>query len=481
MPGDVRRRWDARRGVVEVKRPSNKCNGMTYDAELNLIVCEHATSSLIRERPDGRREVLASHFENQELNSPNDVCVHSSGAIYFSDPWYGRMPVYGVERPRQLGFQGVYRVPPGGGAPKLLVDRYLFEQPNGLCFSPDERTLYVNDTVQALIRAFDVEADGSLSNARVFASGIRSELEPGVPDGMKCDQRGNVWVTAPGGVWVYSPAGELLGKVRVPGARRQSRLGRAGFPHAVSDRDPFGLRDPDQGRAAPRALYERAAVAAAAGAPPRPPTAPQPGQRRHAARSAPLRDDHPGPAERRDHGRRRVRRIRRAGACQAAAGGRERPAARGRGAGARRRHHPCLVHRRAGRARRHAERAAVRRPGRQQGDGARQLGRGAGAGARAAGRRFRRREDAHERLGRHAAGDHPEGDRARHDHQHRRLDQHVGRAHRAHRRRQGLFHDRAGGLLLDHERRLAQRLDQLRAAERLRRDQRRRRPRRRCG
>ncbi|MBA1914242.1 gluconolactonase, partial [Escherichia coli] len=92
--------------------------------------CEHATSSLIRERLDGRREVLASHYENQELNSPNDVCVHSSGAIYFSDPWYGRMPVYGVERPRQLGFQGVYRVPPGGGAPKLLVDRYLFDQPN---------------------------------------------------------------------------------------------------------------------------------------------------------------------------------------------------------------------------------------------------------------------------------------------------------------------------------------------------------------
>ena len=117
MPGDVRRRWDAKRGVVEVKRPSNKCNGMTYDAELNLIVCEHATSSLIRERPDGRREVIASHYENQELNSPNDVCVHSSGAIYFSDPWYGRMPVYGVERPRQLGFQGVYRVPPGGGPP----------------------------------------------------------------------------------------------------------------------------------------------------------------------------------------------------------------------------------------------------------------------------------------------------------------------------------------------------------------------------
>jgi len=216
MPADVRRRWDARRGVGEVRNPSNKCNGMTYDGELNLIVCEHATSSLVRERPDGRREVLASHFDKRELNSPNDVCVRSDGSIYFSDPWYGRMPVYGVERPRQLGFQGVYRVPPGGGEVQLLVDRYLFDQPNGLCFSPDEKLLYVNDTVQTLIRVFDVAANGSLSNARVFASGIRSSSEPGVPDGMKCDARGNVWVTGPGGIWVYAPSGELIGKVRVP-------------------------------------------------------------------------------------------------------------------------------------------------------------------------------------------------------------------------------------------------------------------------
>ena len=216
MPADVRRRWDAARGVAEVRRPSNKCNGMTYDADLNLIVCEHATSSLVRERRDGRREVLATHFEGQELNSPNDVCVRSDGSIYFSDPYYGRMPGFGVERPRQLGFQGVYRVPPGGGGPQLLVDRLLFDQPNGLCFSPDEKLLYVNDTVQALIRVFDVAADGSLANGRIFASGIRSSLEEGVPDGMKCDQRGNVWVTAPGGVWVYAPSGDLLGKVRVP-------------------------------------------------------------------------------------------------------------------------------------------------------------------------------------------------------------------------------------------------------------------------
>lgn len=215
MPGDVRRRYDST-GIREAMKPANKCNGMTYDAELNLIVCEHATSTLVRERPDGRREVLASHFEGMELNSPNDVCVKSDGSIYFSDPWYGRMPVYGVERPRQLGFQGVYRLAPGGGKPQLLVDRYLFEQPNGLCFSPDEKLLYINDTVQQLIRVFEVQADGTLARGRLFASGIYSPSEPGVPDGMKCDAQGNVWVCAPGGVWVYAPDGALIGKLRVP-------------------------------------------------------------------------------------------------------------------------------------------------------------------------------------------------------------------------------------------------------------------------
>ena len=216
MPGDVRRRWDPQGGVIEVKRPSNKCNGMTYDADLNLIVCEHATSLLIREKPDGEGEVLASHFEGKELNSPNDVCVRSDGSIFFTDPWYGRMPGFGVERPRELGFQGVYRLPPEGGDVQLVVDCDLFEQPNGLCLSPDEKLLYINDSAKKLIRVFNVAPDGSLSGERLFASEIQSSSQSGGPDGMKCDERGNVWVTGPGGVWVYAPSGDLIGKLHIP-------------------------------------------------------------------------------------------------------------------------------------------------------------------------------------------------------------------------------------------------------------------------
>jgi gluconolactonase len=214
MPGDVRRRWDGTT-VTEIARPSNKANGLTYDADLNLLACEHATSSLVRFR-GGRREVLASRFEGRELNSPNDLAVHSDGSVWFTDPWYGRMPGFGVERPRDLGWQGVFRIPPGGGEPELMVERHQFSQPNGLCFSPDETRLYVNDTEQANIRVFELRSDGRLGRGRLFASGLRDSFRPGVPDGMKCDALGNVWVTAPGGLWVYDPGGQPLGRVAIP-------------------------------------------------------------------------------------------------------------------------------------------------------------------------------------------------------------------------------------------------------------------------
>ena len=214
MPNDVRRRWSPADGATVVRDPANKCNGMTLDGGLNLYICEHSTSLLVRETPDGERQVLASHFEGRELNSPNDVVVKSDGAVYFSDPTYGRMPGFGEEREQALGFQGVYRIAPEGTLQCMGDD---FEQPNGLCFSPDESLLYINDTPRAHIRVFDVAADGSLTNARMFAENVGDgELEGGVVDGMKCDARGNVYVTGPRGIWVFALDGEHLGVIGMP-------------------------------------------------------------------------------------------------------------------------------------------------------------------------------------------------------------------------------------------------------------------------
>jgi sugar lactone lactonase YvrE/nicotinamidase-related amidase len=215
MPGDVRRRWDATNGVQEVEKPSNKGNGMTYDADGNLIICEHATSQLIAISPAGERTVLASHFDGKELNSPNDVVVGNDGSIYFSDPPFGRVPVFGVPRDRELDFQGVYRIPAGGG--DLVLELRDLETPNGLCFSPDGSRLYVNDSTKACIWVFDVQPDGSLANRQLFFEGIGAgDVEEGFPDGMKCDEQGNVYVSGPTGVWVISPEQELLGVIRVP-------------------------------------------------------------------------------------------------------------------------------------------------------------------------------------------------------------------------------------------------------------------------
>ncbi|MEY8099441.1 isochorismatase family protein [Falsihalocynthiibacter sp. S25ZX9] len=219
MPGDVRRKYSPSAGVTEIARPSNKGNGMTYDADLNLLICEHSTSSVVRQRPDGTRETLCTHFEGRELNSPNDIIVARDGSIYFTDPTYGRMEGFGVLRELQQPFRGVYRLPPNhvpGDEPQLVVPRNMFGQPNGLCFSPCEKWMWVNDTEQANIRMFDVASDGSLTNGRVFAGGIIDDDLAGVPDGMKADRDGNLYVTAPGGIWVYSFHGELIGKITCP-------------------------------------------------------------------------------------------------------------------------------------------------------------------------------------------------------------------------------------------------------------------------
>lgn len=225
IPANTRRRWDERDGYKRVvARPTNRGNGQTLDADGRLIVCEHDTSSVTRMDGDGSgagREVLASHYGDRELNSPNDVVVASDGSIYFTDPISGRDDEdFGTPRAMDLDFKGVFRIPPGGGDVQLLAAD--FNTPNGLCFSPDESLLYVNDTVRTQIRVFDVQPDGLVSGSRVFADGIGTwddEWGPkrgGIVDGMKCDVEGNVWVTGPGGIWVFAADGEHLGIVRTP-------------------------------------------------------------------------------------------------------------------------------------------------------------------------------------------------------------------------------------------------------------------------
>jgi gluconolactonase len=213
ITGDVIRRWDEVSGIQEWRRPSSKSNGLSYDADLRLIACEHATSRVTRTEQDGTQTTIASHYEGKELNSPNDVVVKSDGSIYFTDPPFGRMADFGIEREQELDFQGVYRVSPESGTLTLLVDD--FETPNGLCFSPDESMLYVNDTLRMQIRVFNVRPDGTLEDGHSFFTEPGSPSDGG-PDGMKVDEHGNLYCTGPGGIWVFSPKAEHLGTVEVP-------------------------------------------------------------------------------------------------------------------------------------------------------------------------------------------------------------------------------------------------------------------------
>ena len=214
--GNARWRWDARAGVAESRRPSNKGNGMTRDAEGNLVICQYDPSAVVREGAGGERELLATHFEGKELNSPNDVIVARDGSVYFTDPSYGRGGGHASAGapPRELDYQGVYRIS-GAGEVSLVVERDEFEMPNGLCFGLEESLLYIDDTPRGEVKVFDVDASGALSNGRVFAE-LRDPSRPGVPDGLKCDERGNLWVTGPGGIWVFAPGGDQLGFIEMP-------------------------------------------------------------------------------------------------------------------------------------------------------------------------------------------------------------------------------------------------------------------------
>jgi gluconolactonase len=211
MPGDHLRKWTAQ-GVVTFREPCAQSNGLAWDRRGRLIVCEHATSRVTRTESDGSRTVIAAHHDGKELNSPNDVVVRSDGGIYFTDPTYGRNAYFGNPRPLPRDFRGVYRADPEGGTVTLLADD--FGQPNGLCFSRDERRLFVNDTERQHIRVFDVDPSGALANGRVFAE-TRGE-GAGAPDGMKIDSAGNIYCCGPGGIHVFDPDGRCLGVIRMP-------------------------------------------------------------------------------------------------------------------------------------------------------------------------------------------------------------------------------------------------------------------------
>jgi gluconolactonase len=187
-------------------------NGNTFDRKGRLLTCEHATSRLTRTDREGRIEVMASYYNGKELNSPNDVVVKRDGGIYFTDPNSGRGPRFGIVREQELPFQGIYRLNATDGTLILLADD--FSKPNGLCFSPDEKLLFVNDTDRGHIRVFDVQADGFLANGRVWATLMGDGL--GVADGMKVDEAGNLYCAGPGGVHLYDAEAESLGVIRMP-------------------------------------------------------------------------------------------------------------------------------------------------------------------------------------------------------------------------------------------------------------------------
>jgi gluconolactonase len=190
-----------------VRENTGEGNGTTFDLQGRLIMCEGGNRRLTRMDPDGRVEVLVDQYEGKRFNRPNDVVCKSDGSIFFTDPGL-RIPL----AERELPNAGVYRLAPDG-ALTLVAD---CEYPNGLAFSPDERTLYVaNSRWAAYIHALELNDDGTLRRRRIFAD-MSSDEPDGVPDGMKVDVEGHVYCTGPGGVWVFNPDGSQLGMIRLP-------------------------------------------------------------------------------------------------------------------------------------------------------------------------------------------------------------------------------------------------------------------------
>ena len=235
IPNNRMLRWDEASGAVGLfRQPSNNANGNTRDRQGRLVTCEHLTRRVVRTEVDGAITVLADCFDGKRLNSPNDVVVKSDDSVWFSDPPFGILGHYEGERAEPELPTHLYRLDAHSGALTVACD--TLARPNGLCFSPDERRLYVVESgaMPRRIRVFDVAADGrTLTNDRVFFTAE----DDGSPDGFRCDVDGNLWAGWGGppdtdGVRIFAPDATPIGRIALPercanvcfGGRHRNRL-----------------------------------------------------------------------------------------------------------------------------------------------------------------------------------------------------------------------------------------------------------------
>lgn len=219
VPRNVIQRWTPGAGVTTVLErsgytgdapfagPEPGSNGLTWDRDGRLVFCQHGNRRVVRRETDGRLSVLADRFEGRRFNSPNDLVYRSNGDLYFTDPPYG-LPGTFQDPAKEIPFQGVYRVARDGKVSAVVRD---LQAPNGLAFSPDEKLLYVGDSMGGWT-VHGVRSDGTLGPGRPFAD-PRAWPGGGGPDGLKVDRAGNLWTTGPGGVLVFAPDGTCLGRI----------------------------------------------------------------------------------------------------------------------------------------------------------------------------------------------------------------------------------------------------------------------------
>ncbi|HEV2465402.1 MAG TPA: SMP-30/gluconolactonase/LRE family protein [Acidobacteriaceae bacterium] len=197
-------------------------DGNTYDRQRRILDCASVLRAVIRLSPDGKTyTIIADRYQGKRFNSPNDVVLGPDGAIYFTDPT-SDLP---KGQKQEIPFQGVYRISKSGNVTLLTKE---IGQPNGLAFSPDGKKLYIDDDQDLNIRVYDFHPDGTISNGQIFGSEKAPE-RGGVPDGMRLDTHGNLYVVGPRGIWIWSPAGEHLGTIVVPEQPANLTWGDAGY------------------------------------------------------------------------------------------------------------------------------------------------------------------------------------------------------------------------------------------------------------